>query len=233
MKLLLFDIDGTLLSAGPSPMVAFETAFAEQFSIAGCWGDTQPHGRTDPDIVGEICRRVLQRELNAAELTRLFKRYAVLLEPEISQCQKFRVLPGALALCQRLAASERFYLGIETGNIEPAGRIKLARGGLDSFFTFGGWGSDSADRSEIVRIAIERARSIHDLPNLTYATDVVVIGDAPQDIQAGQALGARTIAVATGRYGNDELEAHQPTAVLDTLDDIPGFLQAADLTLSP
>ncbi len=229
MKLLLFDIDGTLLQAGPSAESSFESAFEQIFGVANCWGETIPHGRTDPDIVQEICRNNLGREISPEEYQTLTAEYVARLEPTISLCENYRVLPGVLNLLSKLEATAGVHLGLETGNIEHAAYVKLRRGSIDRFFPIGGFGSDNVERSEIVRIATARAKEHYKLPNTFSEQHVVVIGDAPQDVQAGKTFGAKTIAVATGRYSVEHLAEQQPDAVFPDLSDIPAFLAAAGI----
>jgi phosphoglycolate phosphatase-like HAD superfamily hydrolase len=215
-----------LLRAGPGPERAFERAFEEIYGIKSCWGDTQPHGRTDPDIVREISLRTLGRAILEAEYQALTAAYVSYLEPILAECPEYHILPGVREICQALAAREHIALGIETGNVEEAGYIKLRRGKLAEYFTFGGFGSDEPERRNIVRRAVERAQAMYQLSEVDPARDVIVIGDAPQDIDAGRAFGARTVAVGTGRYSAAELEQHQPDFAFDDLSDLAAFLDA-------
>ena len=224
MKIVLFDIDGTLLSAGPTPEQAFVSAFEAIYGVSDCWGETMPHGRTDPDIVQEICRNCLGREISLEEYHTLTDAYVNRLSPLLDACERYRLLPGVMPLLEVLSKRDDLVLGLETGNVEKAAYEKLRRGRIEHFFHFGGFGSDHSERSEIVRIAVERARAHFGLGEISPARDVLVVGDAPQDVQAGSSLGARTLGVGTGRYPASELRNFSPTAAFDTLEDIDAFL---------
>ncbi len=229
MKLLLFDIDGTLIKAGPSSEAAFEAAFEEQFGIAHCWGNTEPHGRTDPDIVQEICVATLGRRVSEEEYEELTKGYTSRLEPILASCNKYQVLLGVLRLCEELHNSANAALALETGNVEEAAYVKLRRGELAQYFPVGGFGSDHIERAEIVRISAERAVAHYSIGDLVPSRDVIVIGDAPQDIEAGKAFGASTIGVATGRYTTEQLKAFEADALFENLEDINRFFEFCGL----
>lgn len=217
MKLVLFDIDGTLLRCGDSPRRAFDRAFFSHFSVKLAWGPTSAHGRTDPDIIQEIAHRQLKRPLTPVEYEQLCKLYIANLEKELPQDAVYRVLPGVPKLLGLLVKQGDLLLGIQTGNMEEAAWLKLQRGGLEGYFTFGGFGSDHAERSKFIQQAIVRAVEINADRSISQLT---VIGDAPQDIEAGQAVGAVTISVATGKTSKEQLADCRPDYLLDDLSDI-------------
>ena len=160
IHLILFDIDGTLLLTGGAGKVAFNRAFQELFGVLDGWGETIPDGKTDPLIFQEIFRRVLKRNGKPREFDSLGTLYVKYFRKEIQHSPKFRLMPGVKMLLQRLALEKAPLLGIATGNLEETAWLKLARGRLDSFFSFGGFGSDSPDRAELTRAAIRRARKL-------------------------------------------------------------------------
>ena len=125
------------------------------------------------------------------------------------------------------SSRKQVVLGLETGNLEPAAYMKLQRGGIDGYFSFGGFGSDSEERAEFIRTAITRARNIdHDfIPD----ENIYVIGDSPHDIAAGRSAGVKTIAVATGSAGRETLMAQSPTHFLPDLRDTTVFLRCIGL----
>ena len=220
--MLLFDIDGTLLLTGGAGSVAFERAFEELFGIKDCWGDVHPDGKTDPIIFDEIIRNNLGRKLSEDEYLRLCRRYLLYFRDEVFNTQKFRLMPGIPRLLDALAAEKEFALGIATGNFEEAAWLKLERGGLKDYFRFGGFGSDSHDRTAMTQTAIERGRKL--LGKSFHPEDILVIGDSMHDVIAGKNLGVITIAVATGSTGREELARHQPDFLLETLEDTSHFL---------
>lgn len=217
MKLILFDIDGTLISAGLAPRRAFEKAFEECFSCAPKTEGVKTQGVTDPNIRRSVALATFGRDLSASEYRALNGRYVELLELEIQMEPHYRVLPGIEALLLALKSSPDVLLGLQTGNIEPAVRPKLRRGGLEGFFLLGGFGTDSSERDQIVAAAIARASAL--LPHDVSLSEVVVIGDTPHDIQAGKMVNATTFGVATGIYSVADLEAEGPHRVFADLSD--------------
>jgi len=136
MKLILFDIDGTLLLTGGAGMIAFERAFAELFGLAEVWGDLKPDGKTDPAIIDEITLRVMSRELTPEEYGNLCRRYHEHFRLEILNAKAFRLMPGVEDVLARLAKRADVRLGVATGNFEEAAWLKLERGGLRQYFSF-------------------------------------------------------------------------------------------------
>lgn len=197
MALFLFDIDGTLIGGDGCGRRAFDRACAEVMGFAGALDHLRLDGMTDPAILADVFRHHARREPTAEEARAVFGVYVEHLEREVAS-GNFHVkpaVPEALDLLERRGAS----VGLATGNIEAGARVKLARGGLWRRFAFGGFGSDSADRAELVRVAIARAGRRFD--------EVHVIGDTPRDVAAAHAAGARAVGIATGRFGVEELRA--------------------------
>ncbi len=222
-KILLFDIDGTLLLTGGSGKIAIEKAFEEILGIKNAWGDMMPDGKTDPLIIGEISRKILSRKLTNSEHTNLTKSYLTHFRLEIQKATNFRLMPGILELLSILAKREDSAIGIATGNLEEAGWLKLERGGIREFFRFGGFGSDSVERSEIIQIAIERGEKY--LGEKIKREDIYVIGDTYYDVQAAKTLGLKAIAVTTGSMKEkDFLGELKPTHLLSNLSNIELFL---------
>ena len=227
MKILLFDIDGTLINAGKAASRAFNTAFRSLFGKDRASAGVNKYGATDPTIIHDTARVSLNRSLSNDEYDNLCQKYISLLSKELDAEKNYRVLPGVEALCKNLSSNPNVALGLETGNLKESGMLKLKRGGIDHYFEFGGFGSDNPDRAEIVRIGIEQARIKYKLDHVSKE-DVFVIGDAPQDIQAGQQVGVNTIGVATGLKGK-ELITENPTHLLKDLSDTRNFLELINL----
>jgi len=218
MKLLLFDIDMTLVSTGGAGIRALDRAFDAVFGLADALEGVRPHGKTDPAIIREACANHGVED-GPATRQRILGYYLRFLETEVGESETYRVLPGVLDLLGYLRAPD-VVLGLATGNVEAGARIKLARGRLNPHFLFGGFGSDSEDRSEVVRTAARRGQAWRGQPIAPHET--WVIGDTPMDIEAGRAAGFNTIAVATGTYGADELDEAGADCV------IPDFLTGRD-----
>ncbi len=222
MKLLLFDIDGTLLMTGGAGRIAIERVFDEYFKVQNAWGNLIPDGKTDPLILDEISARVLNRALTPQEHDQICGRYHYHFRAELQKVSNFRVLPGAWELVSHLSKREDLVMGVATGNYEEAAWLKLEKGNLKHFFEFGGFGSDASDRTALTARAIERAekkyKRIFD-PDKTF-----VIGDTIFDVRAGKNLGVKTVAVATGHTSKDILSELRPDWLLDNLQDLNLFL---------
>ncbi len=221
--LVLFDIDGTLVSGGPAKH-AFHVAMIEAYGTAG---DIELHefsGKTDPQIARELLRGagVDDRSIDQ-DLPRLWGAYLRELEARLPALP-MDVLPGARALVDHLASLEEVALGLVTGNIADGARLKLGSAGFHDRFTLGGYGSDAEERDELPAIALERARERW---RIDFEPDrVVVVGDTPRDVQCGRAHGLRTVAVATGSFSAGALQESGPDAVLDDFQDLRRVLEA-------
>ena len=216
MKILLFDIDGTLINAGSGAKRAFDSAFSALFGILPVTSGVTIHGSTDLQIHEDIANATLRRSLNADESDRLNTLYVEHLRSELNEASDFGVIMGVRELMSMLHGQAEFSLGIQTGNLEHAGTAKLQRANLESFFRFGGYGSDGRDRAEIIDTASRRAQTELKLSNIELQ-DVTVIGDAPQDVRAAKKVGVRAIAVTTGIYSTEQLMAENPYCVLPKL----------------
>lgn len=199
----LFDIDGTLIQAGGAGRRAVELAISDALGRAVTCESIEFAGRTDPWIVREALVRygVSPEEGLIGEV---LSRYVVHLPKQLERASAFAVLPGAQTLLEALVHREDVILGLGTGNTEKAAYAKLARGRLDSFFTFGGFGSDHSQRAELVRVGLQRGRRKAGSGRQVRA---VVIGDTPHDVAAAHANGADCVAVATGGYDESALRA--------------------------
>jgi len=220
-RLLIFDIDGTLLLTGGTGKIAFERAFQELYGIEDSWGDVVPDGKTDQMIFGEIFKRHFNRLPGPNELKHLFTRYASHFELEIDITPSFRIMPGIPVLLDQLSALSHVTLGIATGNIAEVSRFKLRRANIHPYFRFMGTASDSHDRPTLVKHAIDRGL-IHAGP--IDHNSIFIIGDAVADINAAKKNGARSIAVATGSTPKEELADHTPDYLFDDLSDHQAIL---------
>jgi phosphoglycolate phosphatase len=212
---VLFDIDGTLITTGGAGAVAWRRAFDGLYGIPADIGAYTDAGMTDPEVGRETFRQVIGRDPGDDELAVLMDARLRQLPRAVEESAGYRVLDGVRALLPRLTAGGHL-LGLTTGGTESAARIKLARGGLNGFFAFGGFGSDSADRGELTRRAIERAAAIH--RNGLRPADCLVVGDTPHDVEAAHQAGAVAVAVASGRFDVDELAAAAADHVLASLE---------------
>lgn len=211
--LLLFDIDGTLIDTGGAGLRALEEASQITFGHPGPALDLA--GATDLGVVAHVFSH-FGKTATPEEITTYFSTYLTRLEWNLSAGTfPSRVLDGVPELLEALASDPRFTLGILTGNTAAGATAKLRHFGLDRYFPFGAHGCDHADRNLLGPIAIQRA-ALHSGRNFTPA-ETLVIGDTPKDIACAHAIGARCLAVATGRFSIPELDAHQPAKSIATL----------------
>ncbi len=214
-RILLFDIDGTLVSTGGAGAVAWKRAFEELYGIPADIGRFTDAGMTDPDVGAQTFAAVMNREPTPHELAQLIQRRLEHLPEAVAESEGYRVLPGVPERLRQLSR-EGHLLGIITGNGDGAAHIKLQRGDLNRWFSFGAYGGVGMDRAAIVRAAVERGEAMlgQDVPN----EEVYVIGDTPLDINAAHAAGCTSIGVATGHYDRAALLEAGADHVLETLE---------------
>jgi phosphoglycolate phosphatase-like HAD superfamily hydrolase len=218
-RLVLFDIDGTLLTADGAGRRAIRDALQEVFGTTGPVGRYDFAGRTDPQIARDLLGMAgLDAATIEAGLPRLFDLYVANLEREIRGVA-VRALPGVRELLDRVeGAGGEVVLGMLTGNVREGARLKVDAAGLGfARFRVGAFGSDHADRPELAAVAARRAREATGTE--FRGKEIVIIGDTPHDVSCGEALGVRTIATATGTYRADELAACRPDHLFPDLAD--------------
>ena len=213
---ILFDIDGTLIASGGAGAESWRLAFQELYGKPADIGEYTDAGMTDPEVGRLTFEKVIGREPSTRELARLLARRNTLLPRTVAESKGYRVLPGVTDLLPRLC-EEGYLLGLTTGGVESAAHIKLERGHLNRYFHFGGYGSDSPDRSELTRKAIERASMI--LARALSHDEVLVVGDTPYDIAAAHGADAVGVGVATGSYAKDQLSEANADYVLGSLEE--------------
>jgi phosphoglycolate phosphatase-like HAD superfamily hydrolase len=224
-RLILLDIDGTILSTGGVTVGAFREALEEVFGTSGPREGYSFAGKTDPQIARELLVAAGVPEVGMTErLPEVWKRYL----PRVAErlvAGSVHVLPGVRTLIERLHETPDAVLGLLTGNLVEGARLKLGAAGLDfNWFAVGAFGSDHAERSALPLVAIERAEAR--FGHRFEGKSVVIIGDTPMDISCGEHLGVRTIAVATGSYSGAELAACGPDHVFADLGDVDRVWQA-------
>ena len=223
-KLLLFDLDWTLIYTGGAGVRALNHAFEKLFGIPEAMKTVSPDGKTDPAICREMIHVLLRRDPQEGEIEKLCRGYLDQLAIEVSRGSGYRILPGIPELLHALSGHRDILMGLGTGNLEEGARIKLARADLMKYFPFGGYGSDSEDRPAVLRTAVERGEK---LARRSFSPrEVVVVGDNKRDIQAGQAIGAITVAVASGPMTYDELAQSLPDHLFSDLSETTSVLKA-------
>jgi phosphoglycolate phosphatase len=238
MKLVLFDIDGTLVLTGGAGLRAMNRACAELAGHADALSGIPVAGRTDRIILADIVART-GRSLDEELLLVLRERYLGHLREEILRPGAMptaehlgprggtkALMPGIRELLDELQARPDVFLGLLTGNFEEGARIKLEHFDLWRYFRCGAYGDDAADRNALVPIAVERARRCG-LPEIAGA-QILVIGDTPHDIACARAAGAVAVGVATGGFTVDELRACGADVVFKDLAGREAFLELLD-----
>lgn len=226
-KLVLFDIDGTLVSSSASGWHALRSAFAEFFDQLDFYQQVRFDGKTDRQIVRELHQVAGVPELATEQrIDDILARYLEHLEQRLdTNVGLVQALPGIFDLVERLRRNDQVVLGLLTGNIVPGARLKLAAARIDfDWFRLGAFGSDSAHRPDLPPIAAERAREI--MGYLPRGHDVVILGDTPADVTCGESIGAKAVAVATGRFPVDQLQAAGAWAAFEDFSDTEAVLEA-------
>ena len=216
-RVLLFDIDGTLLTANGAGRRALSSAFRDVCGRSDAIEGIDFRGMTDALII----ERALASQPDAANpcnIKNIYTAYVNHLERELAGCRAARALPGVESLLTHLHSRRGpLAIGLGTGNIEPAAYMKLNKVGLGRFFEFGGFGSDHRARSEIIRIGA--MRGCQRLGCEVKDCQVVVIGDTFHDVDAALAIGARAVGVGTSGRTPQELLSHGATHAFLTLED--------------
>ena len=211
-RLLLWDIDGTLISTGAAGHRAIGRATAARFK-GGDLDGVEIAGRTDLGIGRQILSKY-HAPVNDESVHSFLDLYVEFLEEELPR-GKGRVLPGVLELLEDAATKSDITLGLLTGNLERGAKLKLEHYDLWRFFAFGAFADDHHDRNRLGAFALSRA---HETTGIDFApAQVDVIGDTGHDIACGKAFGARTIAVATGSWSREQLAEHKPDFLFDDL----------------
>ena len=212
---VLFDIDGTLLVSGGAGGVAWQRAFRELHGIDADVAERTDAGMTDPEIAAIIFRAVIGRDGDQAERARVIAAYLRHLPDAVAESEDYRLMPGVEEVLDRLIDAGML-LGLVTGNIEAAAHVKLSRGNLNRFFSFGGYGSDSADRTELTKAALRRGELVSG--GTLGDGGCFSVGDTPRDVSAGHGAGIKVVGVATGKYSVDELRDSGADWALETLE---------------
>ncbi len=226
MKVLLFDIDGTLIRAGGSGRKALNRAAEVLYGVKNASSELSLAGRTDLYNFGAAYRFATGKRPTRAAVERLHREYLKHLPYYVRASLRhgtYHVPPGLRTLLKRLSRDERVLLGLGTGNMEKGARIKLEPSGFNAYFLFGGYGSDSFHRHSLLRKAVQRAEAFARAP--FDESDVFVIGDTPLDVAAGKKAGFKTVAVGTGFSSWEELKASRPDHLARDYRDLKTWLK--------
>ena len=218
-RAILFDIDGTLITTGGASDRAWKRAFKEIQDVDVDIPAVTGKGVPDPEVGRAVFRNAVGREPTPEEADALMRRRLDHLPEEVENSPAFRVQDCVLELLEKLT-DDGVLLGLTTGNVEEAAHIKLQRANLNRFFSFGGYGSDSPDRTELTKKALERAEIVSGQsiePEQCFSC-----GDTPRDVEAGHGAGIRVTGVATGEFTVEQLkEAGADAAIGSFCDGLP------------
>ena len=200
-KLLLFDIDGTLMDSGEAGARSMSKAFYELFAVKDALADIKMAGKTDIQIIREGC---FIHGLPSTDgiLSSFLSKYIKHLKTEIKNKRKHLKI-GVVELLKKITAIDGYQLGLLTGNIEQGARIKLGAFDLNRYFSDGAFGDDNEDRNALLPIAVEKFRKTKNI-GFRYC-DCIIIGDTPRDVQCSKPYGAISVAVSTGPYSYESL----------------------------
>lgn len=219
MKTLLFDIDGTLIRTGGAGLDAMQLVMREMFGVEQL-AKVEVRGRTDRSILRDLFA-AHQIDDSPTNWNRFQQAYLQQLPTSMSS-RRGRLLPGVEQSLSSLAQRDDCALGLLTGNMRQAAKIKLTHFAVDHMFAFGGFGDQNFCRNDVARDAMAAARQ--HLNSQFVEDQVWVIGDTPLDVECGRAIRARTVGVLTGGYDRSAMEAAAPDILLDDLNDFPSVL---------
>jgi phosphoglycolate phosphatase-like HAD superfamily hydrolase len=216
---ILFDIDGTLVITGGAGAASWRLAFNELYGIPADIGEFTDTGMTDPEVGRKTFEAVLERKPERKEFVRLLERRLHYLHETVAESKQYRVLAGVEELLPRLI-EDGYLLGLVTGNVEAAAHIKLHRARLNRFFSFGGYGSDSSDRGELTKIALQRATLVYGEP--VTAAQAIVVGDTPHDVEGAHAAGIACVGVGSHNFTVEQLrEAGADYVIASLVEGLP------------
>jgi len=214
-RLLLFDIDGTLITSGGAGEGALKDAMKDRFGVQEDLQGILLAGATDARIARELLAKH-GIEASAENVTALLDEYLQHLSGRMP-LHAGRLLPGIIPVLEALEKRPEAVLALLTGNLTRGAQIKLTHYGVWKFFEFGAFADDHHDRNELGKVARARALEIH---GIEFPPErIFVIGDTPRDIECGRAIGARTVAIATGHYSLPELAEHRPDFLFQDFSD--------------
>jgi phosphoglycolate phosphatase-like HAD superfamily hydrolase len=223
MKLVLFDIDGTLISTGAAGADAMRDVFAELYGVPDGFAGIEMSGKTDTAIFREALIKH-QKDEAAVPVEVFHERYISRLRLTLQETHRpRRLMPGFPHLLETLAEQSDLVLGLLTGNFAIGAQLKLESFNIWHYFQLGAYGSDHHDRNVLVPIAQQRAHTLlgHTIP----VQQIFVIGDTPRDIACAHTHGAHAVAVATGNYSVAELRRYAPEHCFEDLGDVPAIMR--------
>ncbi|MBU6451444.1 MAG: HAD hydrolase-like protein [Cyanobacteria bacterium REEB67] len=226
-RLVLFDIDETMISSDGAGRRALSRAIDELHSLPEALGSLPMSGKTDKQILGEIFMAAnlgFEGDQLKLEIDRALERYLHYLDEEIPASKNYIIHTGIPALLECLKADPRAFLGLLTGNVAVGAEKKLRRFDLNKYFAMGAFGSDSANRLDLPAIAVDRAAE--QFQQYFQPHEVVIVGDSVNDIACAHHYGATALIANTGRTTWEELEAHKPKYLFKDLSNLEEVVAA-------
>lgn len=224
-KLVLFDIDGTLITR----CLIHEEAFSVGFKVLNIDADIREFpcaGRTDKWIIMEVLKKKgISKKQISDNIRKVYEEMINYMRERIKKDNSFSIIPGVKKLLENIEKRGHF-MGLVTGNIEEIAILKLQKTGISSFFLFGGFGDISEDKGDLIEIAIKNAENKIGIK--FNKNDVIIIGDTPIDVECGKKSGIKTIAMATGPYSFEELEKCNPDFLFKDYRNISSIIKAIE-----
>lgn len=225
LRLLLFDVDGTLLKTGGAGSRAMNRVFLDRFGIVDAFAAISPDGKTDPILFKEMLEAAGRgADVNPELIGSLQHDYEACFAESMASSPGAVLMPGVENVLERLSTIPDVVLGLLTGNFEVTARLKIGHFGLNRYFEFGSFGSDSAVREELVRPALDRAAKHLRIP-IPADRRTYIIGDTPRDVACALANGVTSVGVATGNYSSRQLSDAGAHIVLDDLSDTESVVE--------
>jgi len=214
MRLILFDIDGTLIDSGGAGVRSLDLALKELFSVENGFYGISMAGKTDAQIIKEgLTKYGISTDGNVESVISVYLKH---LRNEINNDRK-RVMPGIYEILENLSLKGESGLGLLTGNLEQGARVKLEPFRLNEYFSSGAFGSDDEDRNNLLPIAVSRFEGL--FQRKVEIDNCVIVGDTPRDVECAHIYGAMCIGVATGPYSMNDLIEAGADYVLEDLSD--------------
>ncbi len=221
--MLLFDIDGTLIYSGGAGTRSIDKAFLKKYGLKDAMKGISPDGKTDPLIIEEVFIKKLNRKPDKKEIEEVLGIYLENLEREIDN-PGYKIFEGVQEFLEWTEKKEKFLLGLQTGNLEQGAKIKLKPSSLLKYFKFGGYASDSWERSEILKKAYEKGKKIAERENFKIS-DIYVIGDTPRDIEAARKVSFKSIGMAVFHFSKEELLKEGADFVFESFKELKNFFE--------
>lgn len=221
-RLLLFDIDGTLITSGGAGENALRLGIKDRFGIDDDLRGIEIAGRTDSGIARQFFAKHSLPD-TPGNTASFFEGYLTHLPRMLSE-KDGRLLPGIVPLLDALTAQDDVILALLTGNLERGAKLKLTHYGVWDYFEFGAYADDHHDRNQLGHFARTRAKERHGVefpPEHIY-----ILGDTPHDITCARAIGAKAVAIATGQFTRAQLAEHAPDFLFDDLGNVDAVVAA-------